>query len=453
MKLKTIIFGTICFMASACTERFFEMYPSNQITENTYFQTVEDFKQAVASCYLKLKSEISWHVNELAYRADECQLESMTVSTKDRYNIDHFEENSSTALLSTIWSTWYNGIYRCNDALDHMSVAEFEIPEQLKGELLFIRSWHYFNLYRTFGVVPITTKVVSPEESKTIPRCTQEQMLERLTTDLTEAAALLPAARPVEKARVTKIAAQTLLGKVYLTFGKTKEAKAVLEEAMKDSAFGLMSSTEAAFNVKNKMNKEIIFAVYYDKSTDDGHGYWYNAGTSVKKDIRNPQTEFKDLYSGVDNRLALIDTYREITANKLYAMKKWDDDYDATYTTSVGNDFPHLRYADLLLMYAEACFGEKDYQNANVYINKTRTRAGLAYQEFSKEEFIYALAEERGKEFALEGQRWYDLVRLGLAKEVFAEKGMKDHNVVFPIPLSQLEIINDESILWQNKGF
>jgi hypothetical protein len=134
-------------------------------------------------------------------------------------------------------------------------------------------------------------------------------------------------------------------------------------------------------------------------------------------------------------------------------MKKWDDVYDATYVTSVGNDFPHLRYADLVLMYAEACFRNEKFKTANEYLNKTRTRAGLGYQEFSQAEFIKALADERGKEFALEGQRWYDLVRLGLAKEVLGSKGMQNHHVLFPIPLSQIEIINNDKILWQNPGF
>ena len=200
-------------------------------------------------------------------------------------------------------------------------------------------------------------------------------------------------------------------------------------------------------------SQEIIFALYYNKSTDNGHGYWYSAGTSVKRDIRNPQAEFKSIYSEEDNRLELIDSYREIIPNKVYAMKKWDDDYDPVYNTVVGNDFPHLRYADLVLLYAEACFRCDDFANANIYLNKTRTRAGLEYRDFSGEAFIRELADERGREFALEGQRWYDLVRLGLAQELLADKGMKDYNVLFPIPLEQIRIVNNPDIMWQNPGF
>ena len=454
MKLKSILL--ICLivsLTSACSKKFFERYPSNQITVNNHYRNPEDFNQAVGSCYVKLKSEMGWHLQELAYRTDECQLESMTVQDRDRYNIDHFSENSSTSLLSTVWNTWYNGIYRCNDVLNHLEMTDFEMAGKYRGELLFIRSWHYFNLYRTFGVVPVTTKVVTPEESKFIPRCTEEEMYTRLSSDLAEAARLLPENRSAEVARVTKIAAYTLLGKVNLTFGKYAEAKEVLDSAFKCPGYGMMKTTAEAFDVKNKMNKEIIFALYYNKSTDNGHGYWYNASTSVKKDIKNPKAEFKAIYQAEDNRLELIDSYREITPNKVYAMKKWDDVYDATYTTKVGNDFPHLRYADLHLLYAEACFRTNNMDKANEHLNVTRTRAGLENKEFSGEDFIRELADERGREFALEGQRWYDLVRLGLAKEKLESKGMKAHNVLFPIPLDQIKIVNNGSVLWQNPGF
>ena len=177
-------------------------------------------------------------------------------------------------------------------------------------------------------------------------------------------------------------------------------------------------------------------------------------------DIRNPTPEFKAIYDGgKDNRLPLIGTYTKISSN-LFAMTKWYDTYDATYTTQVGNDFPHLRYADVVLMYAEALAESgSSLGDALVWLNKTRTRAGLdalkAEDIPSKGAFIEALADERGREFALEGHRWFDLVRLGLALDRFHEMGYKldAHNLLFPIPQNQIEIVNDKTILWQNPGY
>ena len=354
MKLKSIITAGILIAGmSSCGEAFFEQYPSNNITEGNYYQTDDDFNQGVASCYDKLKTQMAFHLSEIGYRSDENILESMAVSTQDRYDIDNFAETPSNGILSDIWNAWYNGIYRCNDVLDHMAGANIANYDKYRGECLFLRSWWYFNLYRVFGVVPIARTVVTPADAKLIPRCTDEEMYTLLTEDLAEAARLLPPTPRAEKARVANIAAYTLLAKVYLTFGKPAEAKVALEEAMKNTAYGLESSTAKVFDVNNKMNKEIIFALYYNKTNDNGHGYWYSTNTNVMADIRNPTPEFKAIYEEKDNRLALINTYTKISSN-LYAMTKWYDTYDATYTTQVGNDFPHLRYADVVLMYAEA---------------------------------------------------------------------------------------------------
>ena len=137
---------------------------------------------------------------------------------------------------------------------------------------------------------------------------------------------------------------------------------------MADGSYGLMPSTAQVFDIANKMNKEIIFALYYNKTNDNGHGYWYSTSTGVLADIT--------LYSAEDNRFNLINTYTKIS-NSLYAMTKWMDTYDAQFTTQVGNDFPMLRYADVVLMYAEALGQQGNISEALTYLNKTRTRASL----------------------------------------------------------------------------
>ncbi len=464
MKIKHIlVIAALSLVSVSCGEKFFGQFPANDITEGNFYQTDDDFNQGVYSCYAKLKTEMGFFLNELGYRSDENVLESMAVSTQDRYDLDHFAEVPSNGIVENIWNAWYNGVYRCNDVLDHMDGKEESLPNYNKylGECLFIRSWFYFNLYRAFGVVPIARNVVAPSEAKLVPRCTEEEMYELLTGDLKRAAELLPAERSAEKARVTKIAAWTLLGKVELTFGKYSEAKTALEKAMEfEGSYGLMTDTGAAFNVSNKMNKEIIFALYYNKTNDNGHGYWYSVTTDVKADITNPTPEFKAIYDATkDNRLPLIDTYVKKTS-KLFAMTKWNDDYDATYTTHVGNDFPLLRYADVVLMYAEAIgLGDKDFAAALPYLNQTRSRAGLGTLSpadvATEEAFRKELAAERGREFALEGHRWYDLVRLGLAIDHFTKLGynITEKNLILPIPQREIEIVNNNSILWQNPGF
>ena len=456
--IKIALTGTLLLSLASCSDSFFEQYPSNNVTEGNFYKTDEDFNQGIYACYDKMKTQMAFYLNELAYRSDECYLESMAVSTQDRYDIDRFQEKSNNGIMKNIWNAWYNGIYRCNDVLGHMAGKTLVNGDKYRGEALFLRSWWYFSLYRVFGGVPVTTTVVSPADAKNIARCSDEDMYNRLTEDLTEAIALLPEKRSKEVARVTKIAAQALLAKVYLTFGKYPEAQKVLEDAMTDTGYGLMATTAQVFDISNKMNKEIIFALYYNKTNDHGHGYWYSTNTNVLADVRNPTPEFKAIYSADDNRLNLINTYTKIT-NSLYAMTKWMDTYDAQFTQQVGNDFPLLRYADVVLMYAEALGQQGNISGALTYLNMTRKRAGLAElteaEVADKKAFIQELADERGREFALEGQRWFDLVRLGLAVDFFKARGysVDSHNLLFPIPQDQIEIVNDKSILWQNPGF
>lgn len=456
--IKIALTGTLLLSLASCSDSFFEQYPSNNVTEGNFYKTDEDFNQGIYACYDKMKTQMAFYLNELAYRSDECYLESMAVSTQDRYDIDRFQEKSNNGIMKNIWNAWYNGIYRCNDVLGHMAGKTLVNGDKYRGEALFLRSWWYFSLYRVFGGVPVTTTVVSPADAKNIARCSDEDMYNRLTEDLTEAIALLPEKRSKEVARVTKIAAQALLAKVYLTFGKYPEAQKVLEDAMTDTGYGLMATTAQVFDISNKMNKEIIFALYYNKTNDHGHGYWYSTNTNVLADVRNPTPEFKAIYSAEDNRLNLINTYTKIT-NSLYAMTKWMDTYDAQFTQQVGNDFPLIRYADVVLMYAEALGQQGNISGALTYLNKTRKRAGLAElteaEVADKKAFIQELADERGREFALEGQRWFDLVRLDLAVDFFKARGysVDSHNLLFPIPQDQIEIVNDKSILWQNPGF
>ena len=243
---------------------------------------------------------------------------------------------------------------------------------------------------------------------------------------------------------------------MYLTFGEYSAAEQVLSPIQTDSYYGLMPTTSDAFDYTQKLNKEMIFFVYFNNANDSGHGAWWTV--SSLKDIKNPDPEFLTIYDGNDNRKALISTYHTVSSTN-HLMTKWYTPFDAVYTTQVSSDFPHIRYADVVLMMAEALGRQGKIAEALPYLNKTRVRAGLTEYTASdistEDQFIAALADERGKEFALEGQRWYDLVRLGLAVDHFKDLGytIDNHNLLFPIPWEEIHIVDNSDILWQNPGF
>ena len=471
---KYIVLAFAVASLASCGDDFFTQYPSNSISSGNAYQSEEDFNQAIRGCYGRLKSQISFYRTSLAYRSDECIQVAMATSNQNQYDFDHFQENASCGIMSDIWNTWYSGIFRCNDVLNNMEGKDFGKKDQFEAEALFLRSWFHFNLYRSFGTVPLTDKVISPEQALLVPRCKDDEMLDRLETDLKTAIEGLPLTRGAEVARVTKIAAQALLGKVYLTFKKYPEAESILKDALEDPGYGLMPTTGDAFKVENKMNKEIVFAVYYNKTNNNGHGFWWDS-TSEARDRTNPTQNLRDLYASGDNRLALIKDWipleqSDAYSDPRYVLSKWYDNYDQTYIEQVGNDFPHIRYADIILMMAEALGMQSGrMEDALGFLNKTRQRAGLAPLSTgnitSQDDFIQELADERGREFALEGHRWYDLVRLGIAVEFFKRltvdykgevikyENITENNLIFPIPNDQIEIVNNDKILWQNPGY
>ena len=133
---RLIIYLTLLALCTNSCEKFFTLYPGNSVTEGNFYQTEEDFNQAVRGCYARLKSNMSFHLTSLAYRSDECIQVAMATSNQNQWDFDHFVENSSCAIMSDIWNAWYSGIYRCNDALNHMEGKDFPKLAQYQAEAI-----------------------------------------------------------------------------------------------------------------------------------------------------------------------------------------------------------------------------------------------------------------------------------------------------------------------------
>ncbi len=258
--------------------------------------------------------------------------------------------------------------------------------------------------------------------------------------------------------RATIGAAKALLAKVYLTFGKPADAVSILEGMI--DTYSLQDNVEDVFSVSNKMNSEIIWAIRYNKEiVDEGHGAWYSI-TNLTDDSNQTAT-LKSLYTAGDARKALIE-YVQVPGVKVCLMRKFYDTQDAT-TKQYGNDFIVLRYADVLLMYAEA-LNEVAYDSsasspALAALNEVHERAGLDKLFINdvpdQNSFRKAVMLERQKEFPYEGHRWFDSIRLGGAIEAAEAEGhsVQAYQYLFPIPTTELERINNTELLWQNPGY
>lgn len=447
---------------TSCGDSFFDLEPASSVTIDKVYKTASDYNVAVIGCYAKLQSQVNFYTECCEYRSDNLSLGAPTAGTQDRYDIDHFTEKPSNGILSSYWANFNNNVYRCNLLLDQIDGANFaeNLKKQYKGEAMFVRALNYFNMYRIWGGVPATKHVVSAAEALKVARYSDEQMFDLIAGDLKEIVDnnYLPETySSADMGRATSGAAKALLGKVYLTFHKWTEAKDILSQLI--GKYQLVSPIAQVFNVDNKNNNEIIFAVHFNKEIEgEGHSYWYNLTNA--SDDTNQTSSLLNTFPTGDDRKDLI-TYVQVEKN-VRLMNKFYDTKSPTFKT-VGNDQILLRYADVLLMYAEALneiqYDASEGSLALKYLNAVRQRAGISNltvkQLPTQEKFRKGILVERQREFPYEGQRWFDLVRMGFAKSVMAENGVeiKDYQLLFPIPQQEIEKVGDKSILWQNPGY
>lgn len=462
MKKILVLASLATLLMTSCGDSFFDLEPASSVTIDKVYKTASDYNVAVIGCYAKLQSQVNFYTECCEYRSDNLSLDAPTAGTQDRYDIDHFTEKPSNGILSSYWANFNNNVYRCNLLLDQIDGANFaeNLKKQYKGEAMFIRALNYFNMYRIWGGVPATKHVVSAAEALKVARYSDEQMFDLIAGDLKEIVDnnYLPETySSADMGRATSGAAKALLGKVYLTFHKWTEAKDILSQLI--GKYQLVSPIAQVFNVDNKNNNEIIFAVHFNKEIEgEGHSYWYNLTNA--SDDTNQTSSLLNTFPTGDTRKDLI-TYVQVEKN-VRLMNKFYDTKSPTFKT-VGNDQILLRYADVLLMYAEALneiqYDASEGSLALKYLNAVRQRAGIsnltAKQLPSQEKFRKGILVERQREFPYEGQRWFDLVRMGFAKSVMAENGVeiKDYQLLFPIPQQEIEKVGDKSILWQNPGY
>lgn len=462
MKKILVLASLATLLMTSCGDSFFDLEPASSVTIDKVYKTASDYNVAVIGCYAKLQSQVNFYTECCEYRSDNLSLGAPTAGTQDRYDIDHFTEKPSNGILSSYWANFNNNVYRCNLLLDQIDGANFaeNLKKQYKGEAMFVRALNYFNMYRIWGGVPATKHVVSAAEALKVARYSDEQMFDLIAGDLKEIVDnnYLPENySSADMGRATSGAAKALLGKVYLTFHKWTEAKDILSQLI--GKYQLVSPIAQVFNVDNKNNNEIIFAVHFNKEIEgEGHSYWYNLTNA--SDDTNQTSSLLNTFPTGDTRKDLI-TYVQVEKT-VRLMNKFYDTKSPTFKT-VGNDQILLRYADVLLMYAEALneiqYDASEGSLALKYLNAVRQRAGIsnltAKQLPTQEKFRKGILIERQREFPYEGQRWFDLVRMGFAKSVMAENGVeiKDYQLLFPIPQQEIEKVGDKSILWQNPGY
>lgn len=385
-------------------------------------------------------------------RGDNVKNDNSGASGGITYQIEVFTETPANSNLSGAWLSLYKTIYRCNLVLQNMEKVQMteEQRTQIAGQASFVRALCYFNLVRLWGEVPIITKTQTVAEARNNKRSPVSEVYDLIIKDLIVAKGLPEVWDESEWGRATSYAARALLAKVYLYMKNYQEVINELTSVVADiNAKRNLSLVPMPQTFPNnlKTSKDIIFAVQYLKggvgeSVHQNNRYRNNDNGNI---ISLEQAEFEN---NDDNRKALV-------APTGSGQRPGKFDAPAT-NNETSADFPVMRCAEVMLMYAEAAneLSAIPTQEALDALNAVRINANLmgkTLEELStKEIFRQAVYKERRLELALECDRWFDIVRTGQMTTVFP--GIAAYRQLYPIPQTEIENVSDKGG-WQNEGY
>lgn len=485
-----IIIIAIAFGFTSC-KKWLEEKPRSVITSNQFYSSPADAQSAVDGIYAYLYPPYTGPGRNYGY----AMLELVTGNFKtvsegnDLVNIYNLRQNSASPLLQVWFTSAYKGIEAANLAIANIPNIAMDDNEKNKliGEAKFLRAYYYYTLVNIFGDVPLKLTPTTNPADGLIPKTPVKDIYEKaIVPDLKDAEASGLAASPVGTGRVSTGAAKALLAKVYLSMAgfpvnqpdKFALAKDKALEVINSGSFSLFQS-DANRTWFDKLNnpdydnkEEHIFSVNFAVDLNNAvipiqlypKGVSFNRDGYVNNDmgLLYPEDNFVNSYSASDLRgknngfFFNTITVDGTTYNFGWAMYKFFDMRLVDMAPRSGKDFPLIRYADILLTYAEAQNEADGSPNAQAYaaLNSIRKRAGLAdVSGLSQTDFRTEIWKERYWELNAENKVWYDIVRThkifnptqgtfvdAVGYQLPSGATFKEENLKFPIPLSEVQI-------------
>ncbi len=471
IKFTILALALVCGLAS-CNDWLKEQQP-NESKLSDFFISKDAAKQAVVGCYVPMTWNLGstycneWLIGDIA-SDDAIKGGEYLKDMADAFDICKFQVVSSNSLLDAFYNAQYIGISRCNQALE--SIGAMVLPDdmteteraQMLGEAKFLRAFYYFRLVRLFGGVPMPLVPVVSSEDWKMQRSSSDEVYAQILTDLQDAEAVLPLRSEYsadDLGRVTKGAAEALLMKVNLYLKNYSEVLRWGKLITASGEYSLVPDYFSQFLLENEWSEESVFEINYvtDMYSDYG-GFGFTRGSFTQimmrprsanvggvsgwgydrptwdlyaefesGDPRRDWTILEQLPTEVENETAEIH-YANYFYNRKYQMESYPASAEAaakglrfefpdlTHASRAGLNWKEIRYADVLLMYAEAAIESgTELATAKEYINSIRHRASASLPEV--EATREALRHERRVELAMEGHRWFDLCRWGIAKE------------------------------------
>lgn len=485
----------LLFFGSGCSDFLEEPDKSNFTMEN-YFTKPEHAESVVNSIYESLIPVTGggfgggpWMMLEFATGLANTELGQ----AQNSIFVRNLVNNSDNGYGQTYWTSRYRGIANANLAI--AKVPEINMEESAKarylGEARYLRALYYYELVRIFGPIPLITAPVSLNSDDLYPDPSTEEAIYSLIVDDLKTAEASGLPYTDARGRVSLGAIKSLLSSVYLTMAGYplqkgdeyyQKAAEKAKEVIDSGQYSLFSSYYSLHDPSKKNIEENIFMVQFAEFIQPSN--WqtsiipYNQGISAYSDETGAifaNKEFVESYEAGDKRAKEKEFYyrtytlsqdrsKTVDLGGYYIYKHFDEQAHLS-TTSSDLNWPMMRYAEVLLIYAEAA-NEIGGPQAEVYeaVNQIRTRAELpALSGLSQTEMREAVWRERWFELSFENKTWYDMARLRKAFNVTSRQfeefvghqfsygpTLKERELLFPIPTA--EIRNNDK-LTQNKGY
>jgi hypothetical protein len=512
----TLLLLLVLTTYTGCKKDFLESTDPNKLTVDKFYKTRQDAIQATNSVYSALNI-YNMYMREYWYVLDllSDEIEGTANLEPRRQQVGNYTMTPNNDLITSLWSGLYMGINRANLAIKNIPVIPMDeaLKQRLLAESRFLRAFYYFELTTLWGPVPLITEPITDDYSN--PRTPVAEIDRLIEDDLKFAIGLLPKKSEYPSSdlgRATQGAAKGFLGKFYLYKKRYAESAAILKEIIDSNEYDLVDSYRDNGTHTNENNKESLFEVQMQSGIFGGNSWgnesagspngegsfrtveygltgfnnvkgsqqyidlmgndprsrytFYQFGTTIKTSVGGSlvDTPYQDFRRDAQGNLILDASGKKQPING-YATRKYNMlDFRASEFDESGDsgiNFRVLRFADVLLMYAEA-MNEVNGPTPEVYaaVNRVRNRPSVAVGNLptglGKAGMFNAIVRERALEFPLEQIRAKDLRRWGIAGPVLRAQGKQFRDGVhelLPIPQKEIDANADIGPNDQNPGY
>ncbi|WP_192938407.1 RagB/SusD family nutrient uptake outer membrane protein [Flagellimonas hadalis] len=456
--MKRIYIYTLAILSCFACEDELDQFPETGILADNYYTTQDNVESTVTATYNELQALYDYYMilwGEIP--SDNAYIQAPNSNGGAR-PLEDFSWTSTTGFVESIWENAYEGIFYANTVLDVIDNVLYD-SESLKniriGEMKFIRGFLYEQLTTIYGDVPLVLEVDDPTYAFDDVRTPVAEIYTQIEVDLLDAIALLP--KTNSAGRADEYAARAILAKHYMRLGDFGKAEAQLEIIVGSEKYDL-APIDGLFGVKNEGNDEDVFSIQFASNLDgmsEGSRFYYiftQPDDQGGMGAMAMESSLYNLYGAEDLRRNLINE-----SNNVYYINKWTPSPNSNREDAGDNHYV-VRYADVLLLYAE-CLNENNKTSlAGTYLDLVRERANLGGTTATDQTSMRAaIALERRLELAGEGHRWYDLLRTGTAIQImnsfFQTEGrgitVDPIRLLAPIPQAEVDITEME----QNPGY